>query len=86
MARQEHIQAAFCAIKSDLSDHAVVCESGGLHEFINPGIFLFVKNEKDTIQKSKLLKYNPRIIENNGHTIQFNNSRIAYKNNRILFE
>lgn len=40
MCKQEHLQEAFSQLTSQLNNGPVVCESGGLHEIIKPGLFL----------------------------------------------
>jgi hypothetical protein len=64
-----------------LENHPVVCESGGLHEIITPGLFLFVNHPKKEIIKKNHLSFSPVIIENNGKELNFNLSTIQFKNN-----
>lgn len=86
MAEQENLQAAFLQLKTFLPKKAIVCESGGLREYIIPGGFLFVKKENEKIIKSQQLKYSPIIVENNGSGFDFNTEKIEYTNNRFLIE
>lgn len=86
MATQKHLQEAFFCLKEILPKSAVVCESGGLHEYIKPGLFLFVKRVGDKIVKENLLKFLPRVVENNGVDFNLNISDIEFINNRILLK
>ncbi len=86
MAEQQNLQKAFLQLHAFLPDTAIVGESGGLTEFINPAIFLFVKNENEKIIKSHLLNYSPIIVENNGSSFNFNIEKIKYSNHRFSIE
>lgn len=81
MATQEHLKQAFEEIQNRLMDHPVVCESGGLHEVITPGLFLFVNQAQKEIIKKNHLSFSPVIIENNGKELNFNLSSIQFNNN-----
>lgn len=83
MVKQQHIKEAFCAIENELKNLPVVCESGGLNEIINPGLFLFVKNKNTDIQKEQYLKYAPMIVSNALPEINFDEKCIGFNNNRI---
>ena len=86
MAEQKNLKAAFRELITLLPEKAIVCESGGLHEFINPGIFLFVKNENEKIIKPHLLNFSPIVVENNGSSFNFNIEKIKYSNHRFTIE
>lgn len=81
MAAQEHLKEAFEVIQDNLKGHPVVCESGGLHEIITPGLFLFVNHPQKEIVKRNHLSFSPIIIENNGKDLNFNLSTIQFNNN-----
>ena len=87
MAKPEFSGEAAQKILQFLPSNMVVCESGGLNEFVNPGIFLMVKRSGDEIIKTHLLNYSPIIVNNNGtdfdfsiHQLEFNNKTIKLKN------
>ncbi len=84
MVSQPHLLEAFNFLKDELKNKIVVCESGGLVELINPGIFLFVNKKGNPIQKPHLLKYSPLIIENEGQTIDFDLDRITITDNKFV--
>lgn len=86
MAEQQNLKVAFQALENLLPEKAIVCESGGLHEIINPGLFLFIKNENDKIIKPHLLAYSPIIVENNGREFNFDIQKINYSNHRFTKE
>lgn len=86
MAAQENLKKAFSNLIDILPQTAVVCESGGLQEFINPGLFLFVKRIGDEITKPHLLKFSPKIIENDGINFNLDISAIEFINNRFLLQ
>jgi len=86
MAEQEHLEKAFSFISDQLLNHSIVCESGGLHKVVQPGLFLFVKNRIEKIQKKHLLKYAPVIVTNHQKSYDFNEQCIGYKNDQITLE
>lgn len=86
MAAQKYLLDAFEELNKILPEKGIVCESGGLNEIINPGLFLFVKNENDEIIKTHLLRHSPIIIENNGSDFNFDIDKINYKNHRFTIE
>ena len=79
MAPQQFLTEAFNFLKSKLAGKLVVCESGGLIEYINPGIFLLINRKGKTIQKSHLLKYSPTVVENDDLNINFDFSRYVWR-------
>ncbi len=83
MAHQENISTAFDYIRKDLTGYAVVCESGGLIEYVNPALFLFVTDTKSAIRKHQYLKYSPIIVANENHKLNFDEKNIGFKNNHI---
>jgi hypothetical protein len=77
MASPKYLNEAFHFLKDDLINKIVVCESGGLIEIINPGLFLFVMKDGTQIQKPHLLHHSPIIIKNSNNRFDFDISRIA---------
>ncbi|NQU52566.1 MAG: hypothetical protein HQ522_08505 [Bacteroidetes bacterium] len=83
MVLQQNLQQAFLQLNKFLPQKAIVCESGGLHEFINPGLFLFVKRAGEEIRKEHLLKFLPQIVENDGTNFTLDISNIEFNNNHF---
>ncbi len=83
MAKQEHLEEAISNIRDQFADHLVVCESGGLSEIVQPGLFLFVKNSVEQIRKKDLLKHTPIIVNNHKNVFDFDERCIGYENNQI---
>jgi hypothetical protein len=83
MAEQKNLKEAFFHLNYLLSNNPIVCESGGLAEFVDPGVFLFVKKENDEIVKPHLLKYSPQIIENGDSGFSLDIANIEFKNNHF---
>lgn len=88
MAEQKNLEEAFSCLSNYLSNNPIVCESGGLAEFVDPGVFLFVKRENDEIVKSHLLEFAPEIIENGNSgfnpdimNIEFSSNHFSLKAN-----
>ena len=86
MAAQENLKAAFSVLEKLLPEKAIVCESGGLHEIINPGLFLFVNRDGSELTKQHHLVYSPIQIQNNGKMFDFDITRIKFKNKRFLIQ
>jgi len=66
MAKKEHLYSAFEHLLPLLNCKTIICESGGLHEIVQPGLFLFVNEKGRDIEKKEHLKYHPVLVENNG--------------------
>lgn len=81
MVKQENLSDAIDELIKILPQKCIVAESGGLHEFVTPGMFLFVKRTGDEIVKSHLLDYSPFIVNNDGNNFDFNIQRIGFEKN-----
>lgn len=84
-AKQENLQEAFNTISAKLRNYPVVCESGGLHKYIKPGLFLFVKGEEIPENKKAILTYNPIIVNFYKAISDIDVKNISFINNRICF-
>ncbi len=80
MADQQHLKEAFLEISANLKSHAIVCESGGLHEIVSPGLFFFVNSEGKEIIKKQHLNYAPIPVINNGKEFDFDFRNIQFVN------
>lgn len=83
MAGKQNLGEALIQLLKLVPNEAVVCESGGLHEHILPGLFLFVNRKNKAIVKVHLLEQEPIIVENDGENFNLNVKDICFKNNRI---
>uniref|UniRef100_UPI003217B1F2 hypothetical protein n=1 Tax=uncultured Draconibacterium sp. TaxID=1573823 RepID=UPI003217B1F2 len=83
MAKQEHLYETFRHLENYLPDHAIVCESGGLHQILKPGVFFFVNQTGKEIQKKHHLNYSPVIVTSNGKEIDFDINHINFINNKF---
>ncbi len=83
MAKPEFSGEAAQKILQFLPSDLVVCESGGFHEFVNPGLFLMIKRAGDEIIKTHLLNYSPIIVNNNGTDFDFDIQQLEFKNKTI---
>ena len=86
IAKQENLYEAFTELLKIIPEDFMVCESGGLREFVEPGIFLFVKRSGDIIVKKHLLNYSPIVVNNDGNNFDFDISRIKMGNNMFRFK
>lgn len=84
MAPQANLEQAFLYLEKLLPEKAIVCESGGLHELISPGVFLFVNGKGKEIVKQHHLRFLPQLIINDGEKFDFDISCIEFKNNQFL--
>lgn len=85
MVKQEALEDALNALFPFLADGPVVCESGGLHEFADPGLFFFVNTRDREIEKPQLLRYNPIRVENDGRTFSLNIEKLNFSENLIFY-
>jgi len=83
MVKPEFSGEAAQKILQFLPSNLVVCESGGFHEFVNPGLFLMIKHAGDEIIKTHLLNYSPIIVNNNGTDFDFDIQQLEFKNKTI---
>lgn len=86
MAKKEKLQEAVNSLLKLLPDCVLVCESGGLHELVKPGIFLFVNRANQEITKPHLLEFNPVRVENNGTDFDFDLHKIEVDNRHIILK
>lgn len=86
MVKPEHFYESIDKLIELLPNSLIVCESGGLHEFVSPGLFLMVKRKDDEIVKKHLLQYSPIIVNNNGKDFDFNIQKLGFKNHQIKIE
>lgn len=63
--KEEYTLEAFKLLYHEIGNHAIVCESGGLHNFVKPGLFFLVKGDDIPENKMPLLKLNPIIVNYN---------------------
>jgi len=83
MAKKKSLDAAFESLLPFLDNQAIVCESGGLHHFIQPGIFLFVNEKNRIIEKPEHLEFHPILVENNGIDFNLDIESIHFDNDKI---
>jgi hypothetical protein len=83
MVKPEHFVEEIDKLIEVLPDNFIVCESGGLHEFVAPGLFLMVKRNGDEIVKKHLLQYSPIIVNNDENNFDFNIQKLEFVNHQI---
>ena len=83
MSKRDYLKDAFNELFHLLPENLIVCESGGLHEFVKPGLFLFVKRADEKIVKKHLLEYAPIIVNNDGKNFDFNIQQIEFIKNKF---
>ncbi len=86
IAEQKNLSEAFSALLEIIPENYMVCESGGLREFVEPGIFFFVKRTEDIIVKKHLLNHSPIVVNNDGNHFDFDISRIKCERNTFKFK
>ena len=80
MAAQEHLAEAFSMLLPYLPEHAIICESGGLHQVLTPGIFFFINRKDKVITKQHHLAHDPILVTNDGTKIDFDIHKISFTN------
>jgi hypothetical protein len=83
MIKPEHFKESVDKLIELLPNNLIVCESGGLHEFVTPGLFLMVKRNDDEIVKKHLLKYSPILVNNDGKNFDFDIQKLEFQDNHI---
>jgi hypothetical protein len=69
-----------------LPENLIVCESGGLYEWVSPGVFFMVKHKNEEIVKTHLLAHSPIIVNNDGKNFDFDINRLKFCNRRIIIK
>jgi hypothetical protein len=85
MAAPEYLPEAFENLSAFLPETPIVCESGGLHEIINPGLFFFIHLKETPVKKAHHLTHNPIIVNNDGEKLTFDYTKIQLINNKFSF-
>jgi hypothetical protein len=83
MVKPEHFKDSINKLIELLPSNLIVCESGGLHEFVTPGLFLMVKRKDDEIVKKHLLRFSPTIVNNDGKKFDFDIQKLEFQNHQI---
>ncbi|WP_297095862.1 hypothetical protein [uncultured Draconibacterium sp.] len=83
MAEPKYLPEALEKLSPYLPETPIVCESGGLHEIINPGLFFFIQSTGTPLRKAHHLIHNPIIVQNDGENLKFDYNRIQLKNNKF---
>lgn len=73
-----NLEGAFQTIEPELIGNAVICESGGLHQFIKPGIFFLVSENTIPENKKHFLNYNPVIVNSVNGIPDFDMDSVQY--------
>lgn len=80
-AKQEYIPDALLTIEADIVDCPVVCESGSMLPYIEPGLFFLVKGDEVPDNKKYLLSFNPRIVTYKNSIASINVNDIHFQDN-----
>ena len=86
MCKQENLSEAITTLLKDLIGQAVVCESGGLAEIVQPGLSLFVKKYDHVISKYSCLNHGAIQVTNRQNSFDFDVKRIGYRDNQITLD
>lgn len=84
IARREFFHEAVEQILQFLPENLIVCESGGLREWVTPGLFFMVKRKNEEIVKTHLLVHSPIIVNNDGQNFDFYINRLEFCNRQTL--
>ena len=84
-ARQENLLKAFNIVSDEIDNSLVICESGGLHRYIKPGVFLLVKGNEIPEDKKPLLSFNPIIVSYINGISNINITNIHFQDNCFTF-
>jgi hypothetical protein len=83
MVKPEFLNESTDKIIEFLPRNLIVCESGGLHEFVTPGLFLMVRRKDEEIVKKHLLHFSPIIVNNDGKNFDFDIHKLEFQNHKI---
>ena len=83
MAKPEYLHEAVEHLVNILPNSLIVCESGGLNDWVTPGMFIMVKRKDEEIIKIHFLQHSPIIVDNDGENFDFQVQQLEFKNNQI---
>lgn len=90
MAKRNSDREAFADLQKLLPQHLIICESGGLHKVVEPGLFLFVNSVGRELKKEQHLQYDHLLVTNDGkefspglEKIQFDGQRFTFRDEQI---
>ncbi|WP_319503122.1 hypothetical protein [uncultured Draconibacterium sp.] len=83
MAEPKYLPEAFDKLSAYLPETPIVCESGGLHDIIHPGLFYFIQLKETQVKKTQHLIHNPIIVINDGENLKFDYTKIQLINNKF---
>ena len=86
VAKREFFHEAVEKLLQLLPENLIVCESGGLHDWVTPGVFFMVKYKNEEIVKTYLLAHSPIIVNNDGKNFDFDINRLEFCNRQIIIK
>ena len=85
MAPGEYLREVFLLVRPFLEEGPVVCESGGLINIVQPGVFLFVKKPGTPVPGTSLLQYDPVIVSHDPENPHMTAGSIEFTDNRMIW-
>lgn len=83
MAKQDFLEEAFSLIAHELKDSALIVESGGLSEIVEPGLFFFIVNPEEHIKKEQYLRHDPIMVKNGKSGFDFDPKWLIYMDSKF---
>ncbi len=84
MAPGEYLREAFLLVRPFLEEGPVVCESGGLINIVQPGVFLFVKRPGTPVPGTLLLQYDPVIVSHDPENPDMTAGSFEFTDKRMI--
>lgn len=78
-----HLPQLIAWLREYWSGSLLVCESGGLIEYVRPARFLFVHKAIIPAEKKTLLDYRPELVQYRNGTFTFDMATIVTENGRL---
>lgn len=85
-SHQENLYEAVMHLHAELKNGPVVCESGGLHHFIMPGLFFLVEGNAIPDNKISAYMFDPIRVKLNAGQFNINVKEIRFKNNAFTYK
>jgi len=84
--KQDYLEDAFLKLLPFVSQGPVVCESGGLHTLIKPGLFIFVHKGKEIPEnKRSYLEFNPLSVDVFATDTDIFKKNIIFENGKFVY-
>lgn len=85
-SQKAFVWEAFQSLPIPLDSGAIVCESGGLHQHVQPGVFIVVEGGSGANRKSSFPEFNPLIAQYGNGVLNISMADLHFENNTFTYK